>query len=134
MCDSSNIRGMEAMHETTARLFAAIAEKDPAEAITSRVAARMNVADNRVTNWKTRGISFEGAVQAEAAYGVPAAWIMYGQMPPFPRKNWPFQKWVKYEQIERLGQDDLGYVAHSIKAALMELEDQENKSHPAKAS
>lgn len=124
---------MDAMHETTARLFAAIEEKDPGEALTSKVAARMNVADNRVTNWKTRGISFEGAVQAEAAYGIPAAWIMYGKMPPLP-SQWPFQKWVSLDAIAQLRGEDLGYVAHSIKAAIKDLADSEVKSNIAKAS
>ncbi|MGE8629479.1 hypothetical protein [Achromobacter denitrificans] len=124
---------MESMHQTTARLFAAIKEKDPDEAITSRVASRMNVADNRVTNWKTRGISFEGAVQAEAAYGIPAAWVMYGNMPPLPT-HWPFQKWVDYDAVARLSSEDLGYVAHSIKTALKELAEAEVKSRSAEAS
>lgn len=130
MCDSRNIPVMESMHETTARLFAAIEEKGPGEAITSRVAARMNVADNRVTNWKTRGISFEGAVQAEAAYGIPAAWVMYGEMPPLP-SQWPFQKWISHDLIAQLRGDDIGYVAYSIKAALKDLSESDIKSRTA---
>ncbi|WP_232626094.1 MULTISPECIES: hypothetical protein [Achromobacter] len=124
---------MEAMHETTARLFAAIEEMSPGEAVTSRVAARMNVADNRVTNWKTRGISFEGAVQAEAAYGIPAAWIMYGQMPSLP-SQWPFEKWVPLEAIKRLPPDSVGFIAHSIRSALNELTEIDDKSRISKAS
>ncbi|WP_269497775.1 hypothetical protein [Castellaniella sp. S9] len=108
------------MHKTTARLFAAIEDRYPGEAVTSKVAAKMNVADNRVTNWKARGISFEGAVQAEVVFGIPAAWIMYGQQ-PLQTDQWPFDKWVRKEEITALSEADLGYVAHSIRAALNDI-------------
>jgi len=122
------------MHETTARLFAAIEERHPGEAVTSKVAARMNVADNRVTNWKKRGISFEGAVQAEAAFGIPAAWTMYGKM-PWKEEKWPFEKWVSRDELGSLSESDLGYVAHSVKSAIRDLQrDHQPKSPAAKTS
>lgn len=80
---------MKKMHETTERLFAAVEVLDPGRAITSEVARRLNVGDNLVTNWKTRGVSFEGAIRAEAAYGIPAAWVMSGNVPPI-HGVWPF--------------------------------------------
>ncbi|WP_238925121.1 hypothetical protein [Achromobacter insuavis] len=116
------------MHETTARLFAAIEEMEPGGASTSKIAARMNVADNRVTNWKARGISFEGAIQAEAAYGIPAAWIMYGKMPPQPRQ-WPFPG-VHPEDYARLAEPDREDIQELVRVKVSRL----SKSVPAKAA
>ncbi len=35
-----------------------------------------------ITNWKARGISREGAIAAEAAFGCSASWLMTGEVPP----------------------------------------------------
>lgn len=110
------------MHETTARLFEAVEEISPGNAITSVIARRMNVGDNSVTNWKERGISFQGAVLAEAAFGVPAAFIMSGQRPPIAN-TWPFDEWIDYERVRSLSREDLVFLAGKIDAALSALED-----------
>lgn len=73
---------VESMHETAVRLFTAIERLYPDGAGTSDVALRMDASAATVTNWKTRGVSLEGAVKADAVYGIPAAWVIYGQMPP----------------------------------------------------
>lgn len=121
MCTSFSIATMEKMHVTTARLFAAIEEKRPGEAITSAVARAMNVGDNSVTNWKERGISFKGAVLAEAAYGIPAAWVMLGKQPPI-KNTWPFAQWIEFERVQALPREDLVFIAGKLDAALKELE------------
>lgn len=112
---------MEKMHETTARLFEAVEEIYPGEAITSAIARRLGVGDNLVTNWKDRGISFKGAILAEAAYGVPAAWIVFGQRPPI-RNTWPFAEWVSYDRIRALPREDLAFIAGKLAGALDTLE------------
>lgn len=120
MCDYANIPNMEEMHETTARLFDAVDEIHPGEAITSAVARRMNVGDNSVTNWKERGMSFKGAVLAEATFGVPAAWVMLGQHPPIP-DTWPFSEWIDFDRIQALSREDLVFIAGKLDGALNEL-------------
>lgn len=120
MCDSGNITSMENMHETTARLFAAVEEKFPGEATTAKVARKMNVGDNSVTNWKERGISFKGAVLAEASYGIPAAWIMLGVMPPID-STWPFSAWIDFERIKSLSREDLIFIAGKLDTSIRDL-------------
>lgn len=112
------------MHEATARLFSAVEEIYPGEAVTSVVARRMGVADNTVTNWKDRGMSFKGAVIAEAAFGIPAAWIMLGQRPPI-KNTWPFAEWIAFERIQALSREDLAFLAGKLDSALTEIERKE---------
>lgn len=111
------------MHETTARLFSAVEAIYPGEAVTSIVARRMGVADNTVTNWKDpeRGMSYKGAVLAEAAFGVPAAWIMSGLRPPI-KNTWPFSEWIDFERIQALTREELAFLAGKIDSALSEIE------------
>lgn len=120
-CDYDTIPVMEKMHETTARLFAAVEEMSPGQAITSVIARRMNVGDNSVTNWKERGMSYKGAVLAEAAFGVPAAYIMFGQQPHI-ENTWPFGEWVAYDRVQALAREDLAFLAGKLDAALSGLE------------
>lgn len=82
----------------------------------------MNVADNNVTNWKDRGMSFKGAVLAEAAFGVPAAYIMFGKMPPIPG-TWPFTQWIDYQRMKKLSSEQLAFLAGKLDSALKEIED-----------
>lgn len=121
MCDYDTICTMEKMHESAARLFQAVEEIYPGEAITSAIARRMNVGDNLVTNWKTRGVSFQGAVIAEAVFGAPAAWILTGNKPPI-KNSWPFAEWVNYEKVAALSRDELVYLAGKLAATLEEIE------------
>jgi hypothetical protein len=41
----------------------------------SNVAALLNQSPQVVKNWEDRGVSFEGAILAEAAIGCRAAWL-----------------------------------------------------------
>lgn len=133
MCDSYTISGMEKMHETTARLFEAVESLYPGEAITSAVARRMNVGDNSVTNWKERGMSFKGAVMAEAAFGVPAAWIMFGIRPPIPN-TWPFSDRIDFSRISSLPREDLAFLAGKLDSALQAIEALGQDSAPSQAA
>lgn len=121
MFDSIMIPVMERMHETTARLFAELTEISEENPTTSTVARRMNVGDNNVTNWKERGMSFKGAVMAEAAFGVPAAYIMFGERPPIPNA-WPFATWVDFGRIQSLTREQIAFLAGKLDSALREIE------------
>lgn len=121
MFDSIMIPVMERMHETTARLFAELTEISEESPTTSTVARRMNVGDNNVTNWKERGMSFKGAVLAEAAFGVPAAYIMFGERPLIPN-TWPFATWVDFRRIQSLTREQIAFLAGKLDSALREIE------------
>ena len=113
----------ETVHETAERLISAVEELHPNESNTAAIAKRLGVGDNMVTNWKAadRGVSTKGAILAEAAYGIPAAWIMYGERPPI-KNTWPFGDRVNYERVRRLSKEDLIFLAGKIDGALDELE------------
>lgn len=111
------------MHATTARLIEFVESLYPGESNTAAIAKRMNVGDNSVTNWKDseRGMSFKGAVIAEATYGCPAAWVMYGEHPPI-ENTWPFLDWIDYERIRALSREELIFLAGKLDGALQEIE------------
>lgn len=77
------------MHESLRRLYqaakAATAHLPAAQRIEedspSSLARAMNVSPAVMTNWKARGISFEGAVNAEGLFGCSAWWLMNGELP-----------------------------------------------------
>lgn len=72
------------MHPSTARLFDAARLPDGDNG-TAALARLLNVSDQRVTNWKKRGISLEAALDAQRKIGVNAVWLLDGagsQTPP----------------------------------------------------
>ena len=46
----------------------------------------LNESSGTITNWKSRGVSKQGAVKAEQAFGCPASWVLHGVS---PTKAWP---------------------------------------------
>lgn len=42
---------------------------------------RLGVSSATLTNWKARGVSKEGAIQAESHFGCAASWILRGDGP-----------------------------------------------------
>jgi len=109
------------MDEKASRLFQAIEDRYPGEATTAKVARRLNIGDNVVTNWKERGVSFKGAVMAEAAYGIPAAWVILGTQPPI-KNTWPFLEWIDFERVQALTRDDLIFIAGKLDEAIKDRE------------
>jgi hypothetical protein len=67
---------MPAMHPTMKRLYAAARE----QGVTTQaaLAARLNTSSQRVKNWESRGISQQGANEAQAVMGVSSTWILDG--------------------------------------------------------
>lgn len=71
------------MHPTVERLLecakAATAQSDAPVLEIGDLAPRMRISAGRLTNWKARGVSKEGAIQAEALFGCTSQWILYGR-------------------------------------------------------
>ena len=62
------------LHPSAARLYKVAA--DNGDNATAQVARRINVSVQNVQNWETRGVSREGALQAQLAYRCDANWIL----------------------------------------------------------
>lgn len=69
---------MAFMHPSMKRLYESALHKH-GDRLQADVARRMNVSSQVVSNWEKRGISQEGAIDAERAYGVSAAWLIDGK-------------------------------------------------------
>lgn len=69
---------MAFMHPSMKRLYDSALHK-LGDRLQADVARRMNVSSQVVSNWEKRGISQEGAIEAERAYGVSAAWLIDGK-------------------------------------------------------
>lgn len=64
------------MHPSTKRLYEVAflsGHTSPAQ-----IAAALNQSDQTVSNWSTRGVSKDGAIAAEQAYGCSPNWILHG--------------------------------------------------------
>ena len=48
----------------------------------AELAVALDVSDQVVTNWGSRGVSADGAIRAEEIFGCPAVWILKGIVPP----------------------------------------------------
>lgn len=70
------------MHESVQRLydFAKRATAGTASPITGfpDLGAHLDVSSATLTNWKARGVSKDGALAAEAAFGCSAQWVLHG--------------------------------------------------------
>lgn len=70
------------LHESMRRLLAAVrSATDIADFDFPKIAAALDVTPATMTNWKTRGISMEGAVAAEQKWGCSPSWVLYGKTP-----------------------------------------------------
>ena len=70
----------------------------------SALGRALNVSAAVMTNWKARGVSIEGAVNAEGLFGCSAWWILKGEQPP----GWRGQDNMgplSAEVLERLSRD-----------------------------
>jgi hypothetical protein len=45
----------------------------------SELARRLNTTPQRVKNWEARGISLDGAIEAQRRWGVNATWVLFGE-------------------------------------------------------
>ncbi|HEL5052594.1 TPA: helix-turn-helix domain-containing protein [Stenotrophomonas maltophilia] len=74
---------MAELRDSSSRLFAAAAKLDPPITASTDLAAALSVSKQRVTNWKSRGVSKEGAIEAQRVLGINVDWILHGQLPMF---------------------------------------------------
>lgn len=51
----------------------------------TKIAARLNVSPQMVTNWGSRGISLGGALDAQLKYGCDANWLLGRSSKPWPQ-------------------------------------------------
>lgn len=66
------------IHSSALRLMEAAAAAVPPDTEPVRIAERLGVALQTFWNWRTRGVSGDGARRAQNAYGVDATWILEG--------------------------------------------------------
>ncbi len=84
------------------------------------VQARLGVSSAVMTNWKSRGISKEGALQAQEAMGCSATWLLSGEGPD-ASDDWPFTR-VDRARWLACTPEDRGYVQAAVNKALEECE------------
>lgn len=98
----------------------------------SDISRRLGVSSAVMTNWKARGISKDGALDAQQAFGCNAWWVLSGTGPQSV-DGWPFplvdrKHWDAADEAER------GYIQHAIKAAFAEIERQRLRTADAISS
>lgn len=71
------------MHVSTGRLYAAAAKLVPPISGPTELAAALSVSKQSVTNWRSRGVSKEGAIEAQRVLGINLDWVLQGQLPMF---------------------------------------------------
>lgn len=69
------------MHPSMARLYACFGIHPAEKGAPTRLAGALNRSPQVITNWSARGVSIEGAIEAERLSGRGAAWILDGDGP-----------------------------------------------------
>lgn len=82
-----------------ARLYAALRQDGrlTGEADQAAIARILNVAQQNVNNWESRGLSKEGALDAQRKAGISAVWLLFGEGPKTIDGGWPFKSFTKTE-------------------------------------
>ena len=65
------------MHETTQTLYDAVHRRVGRELGPADMARALNVSEQVVTNWGTRGVSMDGALRAQLQFGVDANFVLH---------------------------------------------------------
>lgn len=68
-------------HPSFARLKSAAAAADSAISLPIDLARALGEKPQTITNWAARGVSKEGALNAQLELGVSATWVLYGRQP-----------------------------------------------------
>lgn len=66
------------MHASFARLLQFLGFEAVDRVASNRIAHRLGLSQQCVANWQKRGVSKEGAIAMERAFGVAAQWILHG--------------------------------------------------------
>lgn len=69
------------MHPSMDRLYACFGIHPAEKGAPTRLAGAMNRSPQVITNWSARGVSIDGAIEAERLSGNGAAWILDGDGP-----------------------------------------------------
>lgn len=69
------------MHPSISRLYACFGIHPAEKGAPTRLAGAMNRSPQVITNWSARGVSIDGAIEAERLTGKGAAWILDGDGP-----------------------------------------------------
>lgn len=95
---------MAPMHESAARLYEAALLLAKTEG-QSAVARLLNESPQTVKNWESRGVSKDGAMKAQAAWGCDANWIRSGtgqmmlQAVPSPLPMFGAEPWHEFQPV-----------------------------------
>jgi hypothetical protein len=65
------------MHETTQTLYDAVRRRLGRDVGPADLARALNVSEQVVTNWGSRGVSLDGALKAQLAFGVDANFVLH---------------------------------------------------------
>lgn len=114
------------LHESMKRLldFARDATQalrpDERVATFASIGRRLGVSAAVMTNWKDRGISLQGALDAQRVFGCSATWLLDGEGPQ--RVNgWPFPR-VQQSRWDLCSDEDRGYMQAVLNQVLDECE------------
>ncbi|AZY52216.1 XRE family transcriptional regulator [Bordetella avium] len=113
------------MHIQMTRLYEAarIAGRLSGDTDQADLARLLNVAPQNVNNWENRGPSKDALLEAQAAIGINATWVMKGVGPMFingghgPDTAWPFDR-LDIRRVQRLSPPDRAYVEGKLEAAI----------------
>lgn len=125
----AKIRDMKALHDQMARLYEAARESGrlSGDADQTEMARLLNVAPQNVHNWEKRGPSKEALLDAQAAFGVNATWVLTGSGPKFvgggaaSNGDWPFRR-LDVRRLQRLEPEDRAYVEGKLEAVIEAVE------------
>lgn len=128
-----NNRGMKSMHVHMERLYEAArsAGRLSGDGDQTAMARLLNVAPQNVNNWEKRGPSKEALLDAQAAFGVNATWVMTGAGPMFvgglatPTEAWPFRRF-DLDRVLRLSPEDRAYVEGKLESLVETVEAHES--------
>lgn len=85
-----------------------------------QIADRLGVTSAVMTNWKRRGISKEGALDAQRAFGCNAWWLLEGEGSQ-RTGGWPFPR-VQQARWDACTDEDRGYIQAEINRVLDQCE------------
>ena len=117
VCIAGIISGMKERHESVTRLYDAARRINPEISSQADLARALNTSSQRINNWEesARGVSKEGALEAEEVFGCSAVWILTGR-DTLRSRDWPFPA-IDERKVRKLSEDN----AIRIETALMGL-------------
>lgn len=100
----------------------ATAHRNPADRVATfaDIGVRLDESSAVMTNWKARGISRDGALEAQRRFGCNAWWLLTGEGPQSV-SDWPFAM-VDRSRWDACTDQERGYVQHALHKALEAVE------------